>query len=376
MSNHDVLIIGAGPAGLATAGRLRRAGIDFHIVEKSHNIAFRWHHHYDRLHLHTVKRLSNLPFLPLPDEFPRYVPREQLVEYFDTYASTFDIRPEFGVEVKNIRKSTDGCWIVQMQEKTLEASQVIIATGLNNRPKRPHWPGEDIYQGSITHSIDYRNPAPFIGARVLVVGMGNTGAEIALDLSEHHVDTLLSVRGEINVVPRDLNGRPVQETGKILAKFPWGLGDWIGARVQSIYFGDLTRYGLQRSKLPPAVQLRDTGKSPVIDIGTIKAIKKGKIKVVGEVRALHPTGVTLMDDSTLEIDHIITATGYHSCLDQLIERFADMQDRHGYPNGSIGTGYHTGLYFVGFDNYKIGGILGTIYKDSQTVVEHLLNEKR
>lgn len=366
----NILIIGAGPAGLAIAGRLRKAGIDFHIVEKSSDVGNRWRHHYDRLHLHSVKRLSNLPHLPFPEEYPVYVPREKFVEYLESYAKEFGIEPEYGVSVNYISRSDDGNWRVETSKGTRFASSVIIATGVNNKPKFPEWEGRQKYSGTITHSVDYKNPKAYLKSRTLVVGMGNTGAELALDLSEHGVEAFLSVRGALNIVPRDLNGNPVQETALILDKFPFGFGEWLGAKIQGIYFGDLKRYGIEKSKIRPAVQLNTTGKTPVIDIGTVKAIKQGKIKVVGEVNKFNNTGVTLKDGSMLDVDHIIFATGYHSCLDELIENMADFKDPLGYPKGAVGTGYHEGLFFVGFNNYELGGILGTIFSDSETVAKH------
>jgi len=369
--DFDVLIIGAGPAGLAMAGRLRKAGIDFHMIEKSNDVGNRWRHHYDRLHLHSVKRLSNLPHLVFPDDYPVYVPRKKFVDYLESYATEFGIQPEFGVSVLHIAKSENSHWNVETSSGVFSARSVIVATGVNNKPKFPEWEGQEGYTGTISHSVEYKNPGAYLNSRTLVVGMGNTGAEVALDLSEHGVETFLSVRGALNIVPRDLNGQPVQEAALVLDKIPFGVGQWLGAKIQGIYFGDLKKYGIDKSKIRPAVQLNTTGKTPVIDIGTVKAIKKGKIKVVGEVSKFNNTGVTLKNSDKLDVDHVIFATGYHSCLDDLIENMADFKDPLGYPKGAVGTGYHKGLYFVGFNNYELGGILGTIYTDSETVAKHL-----
>lgn len=368
---EEVLIIGAGPAGLAMAGRLRLAKINFHMIEKSSHVGNRWRHHYDRLHLHSVKRLSNLPHLPFPDDYPVYVPREQFVQYLERYAEEFSIEPEYGVSVTHITKATQGDWSVETTNGTIIATSVIVATGVNNRPKFPDWDNRDGYKGTITHSIDYKNPKAFLDSRVLVVGMGNTGAEVALDLSEQGVETFLSARGALNIVPRDLNGNPVQETALILDKFPFGIGEWLGSKIQGLYFGNLRKYGIEKSKMRPAVQLNTTGKTPVIDIGTVKAIKQGKIKVIGEVDKFNNNGVALRNGDSLDVDHIIFATGYDSCLDDFIENMSEFKDRLGYPKGAVGTGFHQGLYFVGFSNYELGGILGTIYTDSEIVAKSL-----
>lgn len=366
----NVLIIGAGPAGLATAGRLRKMGIDFRVVERTDKIAAAWHGHYDRLHLHTVKELSHLPHLPFPESYPRYISRQQLVDYCEDYARQFDIRPLFGHLVTRITRAGD-FWEVQFENgKTDTAQYVVIATGANRVPNAPKWPGMENFSGQILHSRDYKNAKPFVGKRVLVVGMGNTGAEIALDLSEHNIDTTLSVRSPVSVVPRDFLGRPVQLTAKKLARLPFEVGDRIGSFVRSIVFGDLRRFGIPVSKVPPAVQLRETGKSPVIDLGTIQQIKAGKIAVQGGIDGFNSDGVRFINGKVANFDTVIVATGYRPKLEEIIPSIAPELDAYGMPDSAVASSSENrGLYFVGFDNYQLGGILGTIFTDSETVVK-------
>lgn len=366
------LIIGAGPAGLAMAGRMRKAEVPFEMVEQSQNVGNAWHNHYDRLHLHTVKQWSHLPHLPFPESYPLYVPRQSLTEYFADYAKHFDIQPHFGQQISSISKQEDGSWLVtSVDGKSFLAEKVIIATGVNRVPNIPSWEGQENFKGDITHSVRYKNPSPYRGKKVLVVGMGNTGAEVALDLSEKGVETYISVRNPISVVPRDLNGRPVQVTSKQLAKLPLGLGDWLGTQIRKLYFGNLSKYGLESSKMHPAVQLRETGKTPIVDIGTIQAIKEGKIKVMKDIDQFTETGVQFKDGSQQDIDAVILATGYKAKVEEFLERGEELLDKYGCPKQPIADGYHEGLYFLGFDNYKLGGILGTINTDSQTILEHL-----
>lgn len=374
-SEIGILIVGAGPAGLATAGRLRKEGIDFEIWERSGSVGNSWRHHYDRLHLHTIKKWSNLPHLKFPDSYPTYASRQQVVDYLEDYAREFEIKPKLGVEVKKITR--DGAaWRVEADGVAVIARNVVVATGVNRIPNIPHWSGTEQFGGEILHSIDYRNPKPFAGSRALVVGMGNTGAEIALDLSESGVKTFLSVRGSVNIVPRDLNGRPVQQTARLLSKLPFGIGDWLGSLVQGVFFGDLSKYGLRRSKVKPSVQIRETAKTPVIDVGTVDAIKSGKITVVGGIERFDRNGVILEGGESLAIDHVILATGYKPGLHGIIDSIKEFEDGLGYPKGPVGEGYHEGLYFVGFNNYELGGILGTIYRESKEVVDHLLKKVR
>lgn len=363
------LIIGAGPAGLATAGRMRHADLDFEVLEASDKIAVRWHYHYDRLHLHTVKEYSFLPHMEFPEDYPRYVPRKKLVEYFINYAHEFQIHPHFNTEVERITKGEKNIWKVTTSTgQDFEAENVVVATGVNRVPHEPKFEGIENFKGEIIHSRDYKNATPYKGKKVLVVGMGNTGAELALDLSENNAETFICVRSPISVVPRDLNGRPVQVTSKQLAKLPFGLGDWLGTQIRKVYFGDLSKYGLEASKVHPAVQLRETGKTPIVDIGTIKAIKAGEIKVVPAIKTFDKKGIKFSNGEYIEFDSIVLATGYRPQVEKFVERGDELLDKYHCPKGPVGEGYHDGLYFVGFDNYKLGGILGTIYTDSETIV--------
>lgn len=367
MTRINTLIIGAGPAGLAVAGRLRHQKLPFEIVELTDKVGWAWHNHYDRLHLHTVKQLSALPHLPFPESYPLYVPRAKVVEYLETYTHFFNIEPHFETGISKL-ESKDNYWIAHTNtDKVFHADNIVIATGVNRVPNVPTWQGQETFKGTIMHSRDYKNPQAFKDKKVLIIGMGNTGAEVAFDLSEQDIDTTIAVRNPISIVPRDLNGQPVQLTAKKLAKLPFGLGDWLGSKIRRIYMGDLSKYGIPLSSMSPTVQLRETGKTPVIDIGTVKAIKEGKIKVIRKVDQFFENGI-VSDGEKLAFDSVILATGYRAKIEDFIENIGGFLDKYGCPKGCIGTGEFQNLYFVGFDNYKTGGILGTIGADSETVV--------
>ncbi len=371
---EKIIIVGAGPAGLAVAGRLRQHQQDFTMLERDGVVASMWHQHYDRLHLHTVKELSHLPHLPFPAHYPRYVSRQQLADYCQSYAQHFNIQPIFGTEVIRIRKDDKHWEILTSDQKIFKATQVVIATGCNRIPVMPHWSGQEDYSGEIIHSRFYKNPVPYTGLKVLVIGMGNTGAEIALDLADHGVETYLSVRSHVNIVPRDVLGRPAQLTGKMLEKLPFGAGRLISRISTRLILGDLRKFGLQPSPMDPVDQLKLTGQTPVIDLGTVAMIKAGKIKIVPDVNAFTTNGVILKNGDLLEVDAVILATGYQSGLTGLLENADKLLDQYGLPRDCMGRGDFQGLYFVGFDNYKLGGILGTIYTDSEKVVYEIVEQ--
>jgi len=368
------LIVGAGPAGLAVAGRLSKANEAFEVLEQSNQIAHRWHHHYDRLHLHTVKELSHLPFKPFPKDYPTYVPRQSLVDYYELYAQEFNIQPHFNKSVQKISQAEGRYHVSCADGSVYTAENVILASGINREKHEPLFENQDNYQGTITHSRAYKNHDVYKGQSVLVVGMGNTGAELALDLVEGGANPSIAVRGEISLVPRDVNGRPVQTTSKLLAKFPFGMGDWIGAQIQKIIFGDLSKHGIRIRKEYPAVVLRETGKTPVIDIGTVKHIKNGNITVYPGIDRFTEDGVQFVDGRTAPFDHVVLATGYKAnVLDLIPDLDKSDLDKYDLPKHLIWKGNWKGLYTIGFDNYSLGGILGTVHNDSEKVVDAILN---
>jgi len=371
MIRTPTLIIGAGPAGLAVAGRLRQRNSEFLIIEKGGHVAESWHHHYDRLQLHTVKRLSHLPGFPFPVHYPRYVPRQLLVDYYKDYARRFDIEPRFGVEALSVSPA-DGGWLTSTgTDGDLLSSAVVMATGVNRVPTRPQLAGEGEFLGVVLHSRDYKNPRPFQGMRVLVVGMGNTGAEIALDLCEHGVPVSISVRGPVNVLPRDVLGRPTQLTAMMLARLPFDLGNSIGSFLRRLTVGDLTRFGIATPRIAPIEQLRVHGKTPVIDLGTVARIKAGDIGVHGAIERLGSTTVRFDDGMERPFDAIILATGYQPRVEDLLGDVSGLLDRNGAPADVVGTGPYQGLFFTGFNNYQPGGILGTVVQESEQIVERI-----
>jgi len=365
------LIVGAGPAGLAVAGRMRQAGLEFLVIEKSSRVADSWHRHYERLHLHTVKQLSSLPGLPFPDHYPRYVPRQELADYYAEYARTFSVDPIFGEEASVILRS-DGRWLTRTcRNLDILSDNVVIATGLNRAPHRPSYQGEDRFTGRLIHSREYRDPEPFAGETVLVVGMGNTGAEIALDLSEAGVETTISVRGPVNIVPRDVLGRPTQLTARMLARLPSELGDRLGSLLRKMTVGDLSSYGIATPDLAPLAQLRVRGKTPVIDVGTVSRIKAGQIAVRPAIDRLDDDTVVFSDGAVERFDTVILATGYKPVLEELLGDGKDILDQRGLPRQVVVEGARQGLFFVGFDNHRPGGVLGTVVEESAVVVDRI-----
>ena len=367
-----VAIIGAGPAGLAIAACLRQAGQDFILLEKEQQAAPAWRRHYERLHLHTTKRYSSLPFVPFPKDYPRYVPRDLFADYLDAYAQRFDLRPRFGETVRAINRQGRS-WLVDTTTGPLHASHVVIASGNNAEPLMPGFAGADAFKGNSLHSADYRNAMPFAGQSVLIIGMGNTGAEIALDLAESGAKPTISVRGGVHIVPRELFGVPIQVVGMATRLGPQRLNDALFPIILDLVLGRLDKYGLKRPGQGLLEQIAIASRIPVIDVGTIGKIREGAIKVAPDIAEISERGARFTDGKRGEFDAIIFATGYRPGYARFLEP-GIQPDRSGVtPQAS-----DLGLYLIGFHN-AVTGLLREIGIEAQAIaddIRHRLNRKK
>jgi len=163
----NTVIVGAGAAGLAAAACLQKQGVPFVLLEKSNQVGSSWRNHYDRLHLHTDRANSRLPNLPMPEHYPKYPARAQVVEYLELYARHFGLEPKFGQEVVSATRR-DGVWQTKSQAALYESPNLVVATGYTRVPHVPTWPGQADFQGPIRHSSAYQAGRPYTGQRILV----------------------------------------------------------------------------------------------------------------------------------------------------------------------------------------------------------------
>jgi len=355
MQSEHVLVVGAGPAGLASSACLRREGVSHVVLEREGQIASAWHRHYDRLHLHTTKTFSGLPMTPWPKATPRYPSREQVVQYLQAYAAEHHVAPRLGVKVHAVQNRGDH-FAVDTSAGVIAPRVVVMATGYNGVPKRPPIPGVESFLGSVIHAGIYKNATPYQGKRVLVIGCGNSGAEIALDLAEQRVDVAMVVRGPVHVVPRDLFGRPTQHTNVLLSHLPLALRDAIAMSIIGPVVGDLSRWGIVRPAVGPNRMIEESGRIPILDIGTVAMIKKGSIRVLPAVQEILPDSVRFASGVLHPFEAIIFATGYTPGLDQMIKGFEAIADARGRPDRFGQESRIPGLYFVGFKNPPTGAL--------------------
>jgi cation diffusion facilitator CzcD-associated flavoprotein CzcO len=342
----DAIIIGAGPAGLACAMTMRAAGLNPAVLEKADAVGSAWRRHYDRLHLHTDRKHSGLPGMAMPKSFPAYPSRAQMIDYLEAYAVRFDVRPAFNTAVSNIRR--DGArWRAETAEGPVSAPVIVIATGVADAPYRPEWPGSDDYRGSVIHSSGYRNPSPYGGQRVLVVGFGNSGGEIALDLANSGIDVTMAVRGPVQILPRDLLGFPILSWAILQGPLPARLVDALNAPILRLAIGSVESLGLQRAAKGPRQMVEEDGRVPLIDVGTLAKIRDGSIKIRGGIDRITSDGVVFTNAAEEKFDAIILATGFRPDLRRLIPDVDGVFDAHGMPRLTGQATAAPGLYFCG-----------------------------
>jgi Flavin-binding monooxygenase-like len=367
----DVAVIGAGPAGLAVGACLRKTGLNFIILEKDHQVAPSWRRHYRRLHLHTVKQFSSLPYVPFPKDYPRYVPRNLMTEYLDGYAAKFDLCPRFGETVRSVRRDGQE-WIVEGASSSIRARHVVIASGINAEPVIPAVPGIEKFRGKVIHSADYFNAEPFAGQSVLVVGMGNTGAEVALDLSDGGARPTIALRDGVHIVPRDLFGVPIQIVAILTTKIlPDKANDALYPLLLDLALGDLSKYGIRRPAQGILQQSAGSGKIPVLDIGTVRKISEGAIKIVPGISEMTGDGAIFDGGSKGQFEAIIFATGYRPSYPSFLDA-GDIKT----PNAGRADekAPDSTIYFVGFNN-SVTGLLRSISREAVQVAATIARQR-
>ncbi len=353
----DVVIVGAGAAGLATAACLGRLGVRYEILEAGDAPAASWAASYDALHLHTVRQLSGLPFRAMPRSFPRYAARDQLVGYLRGYAERFKILVRSGQRVTRAVPEGDG-WRVETGANVYRCRALVAASGIYANPYSAAYPGMESFPGRILHSAAYRNAEPFAGQRVLVVGAGNSGSEIALDLATRAASVVVAIRQGVNIVPRARLGVPIQRWALLIPRLPGPIRAGISGMLLRRAEVRLRSAGIPKSPVPV---LRMQG-IPIIGLGIIQAVRAGRIRIAGAIVRFGADGVHFVDGSVQPFDAVILATGFRPALGYL-DGLVTLDER-GFPRRDhVRSLDQPGLFFMGF-NYGIAGTLNIIRGDA------------
>ena len=357
-SSLKVLIVGAGPGGLAAAAALGSVGLPATIVERAASVGSSWRGHYDRLHLHTARFLSGLPGMPIPRQAGSWVSRDDFVAYLDAYALHHALDVRTGTEVQRIDRR-DGGWCVATSAGDFTATHVVVATGYNRVPLLPEWPGRDAFAGTLIHSSRYRSGAEYRGRDVLVVGAGNSGAEIAVDLVEQGASRVrLSIRRPPNVVLRTVAGVvPSQLVSILLSRLPLPLADAVARATARVTIGDPRKLGLPAPDRGIYTEMIRDRQIPIIDVGLVAALRAGQVEVVAAVEGFDGPSVRLRGGAEIRPDVVVAATGYRPSLEPLVGHLGVL-DEGGLPreHGENPIPGAPGLHFVGFSNPPTGNL--------------------
>ncbi|CAL4990062.1 unnamed protein product [Urochloa decumbens] len=277
-----VLIVGTGPAGLATAACLAQLSIPHVIVEREDCSASLWRNRaYDRLKLHLVKEFCELPHMSYPPDAPTYIPKDQFVKYLDSYLERFDIQPKYNTTIESCTYDEGKeCWfslacdVATSMVVRYKSKFLVVASGENSAANIPVIPGLHDFTGVAIHSSLYKSGVVYSGKNALVVGCGNSGMEIAYDLASHGANTSIVIRSPVHVMTKEI----IRLGMTLVQHTPVNIVDDLLVRMSNFVFGDLSRHGIVKPKAGPLLLKEKTGRSAVIDVGTVGLIKKGIIK--------------------------------------------------------------------------------------------------
>ena len=373
----EAIVCGAGTAGLAAAATLGGSGIDVTVLERSDRVAASWRNRYDGLRLNTSGFMCTQPgFRARRGRYGEFPSRDKWIEYMEDYAEHHKIDVRFGTEAQHLA-SVNGGWRVRTDRGELDARIVVIATGYDSEPKLPAWPGRDCFTGDLIHSSAYRNPEPYVGRDVLVVGPGTTGSEIAALLSRGGAGRVrVACRTPPNVTKRKILGLSINVSGIVLNHVPIPVADEVVWWSQRILFGDLEPYGIPRSPYGMATTTFKRQQTPLYDDdGFVRLLKSGQIKIVPAVTGFDSSDVLLADGTRIQPDAVIAATGYRRGLEPLVGHLGVL-DENGIPLVSGGTQHPSapGLFFNGYRT-NLSGQLRLMRPDARAIAKAVRRQR-
>ena len=370
MKTTDVVVVGGGPGGLAVSQQLTACNIPHVVLERGDHPAWMWDHVYDSLRLHTGKHLSSLPGMSFPSNTSLFPTRSEFTVYLHDYAEKSKLPVHTGIEATGLRRE-DGAWIVETGEVNYRARIVVVATGIMSSPFLPAFTGMEVYGGQLFHSTEYRRPETCSGQSILVIGIGNSAAEIASELAASGRKVTVSVRSGAAVIPRTIAGIPSQYFG-------WGIS-WLPGSVQRQVVQSTARLGgILRRRQATLPRKGDAGPCqdvPVVGHTIVNHITAGRIKLRPGIADFTEDTVRFNDGSAWQGDTVVLATGYRSGIEWMGEYGARDECGFALRQDRVRSAHHDGLYFVGH-NYDGRGGLYNIRIDAKRIARQVAGSLR
>ena len=346
----DTVVIGAGPAGLATSRELGRRGVAHVVLERGDRLGYTWANLYDSLVLHTGKHMSTLPGLRFPESTPLFPTRLDFLHYLDRYATTFQLPIRTRADVVQVDRVETGWRIRTRDGHEVAARALVVASGIAAKPIVPEVPNRDHFKGRVRHSIEYKNPGDARGRRILIIGVGNSAGEIAVELSRAGAKVTLAVRNGAHVVPREVLGIPIQYVAIPLGYLPRPLQRGIATLLGRA----LARFR-GKTLLPPP-QLTGCPRVPMIGFHLADEIRTGAIHVKGDISRFTDEGMRFADGTSETFDEVIFATGYRAAMDMFGGAVRLDPCGFGLRRRRVVSTDQPDLYFVGHNPDVRGGI--------------------
>jgi thioredoxin reductase len=328
--SYQVIVIGAGPAGLATAYYLQQAGIPFKVLDRAEVIGHTWSNLYPSLRLNTSRWFSYLPGMKFPRHYPIFPTGKQYHRYLLDYVEAFNLQPHIhlGVEVNRVSRTPEDWWRVEHSEGVDVVPAVISASGRFDAPRMPDIEGLASFEGEVLHGSDYKGPSFLAGKRVMVVGNGPTGVDIAPELGREpeNPPVLLSMRTGVMLRPRYLYGLPKHAWMIIGEWLPDALGEPLVRHVSDIRFDNLEAAGIRAPAPDQESTAAGTRGAELID-----AVRAGQVICVPGPRRFYGRCVETTDGATYEIDAVILATGYQPVLYEYLDEPTERSDYFDWP---------------------------------------------
>ena len=345
----QAVVIGAGLSGLAAARELTRRGIQVTVLEARDRVAEPWRGRHPALRLNIHRHFACLPGMAMTHRDGPFVKRDTVVDYLERYAADMDAPIRYGVDVTGVEKTEAG-WRVKAEGANIDCAHVVVATGRDRFPHIPDWQGLDDYEGEVLHAADLGDVSRFNGKRVLVVGAGNSGADVLNHLSRHKPARVwVAVRHGPAVVPARIFDFPLHRLARVFAALPLAVVDPAFRMTQRLFLGNLAKYGLSSHPDGGGTRLLRDGIAFAIDDGFAAAIRSHRFRMVGDVAGFVRDRIYMKDGKYFAPDVVICATGYRTGLDPLFARFGVLDDKGEprRPTGEADAG-NPGLWFTGF----------------------------